>query len=95
MALTLKHQTAAEFAARFWERVKTAYQNGDKVEFARLLTWLWWRVQSGDFTNDQVRLTFNAAYGRSLNTSQWNNLVTTRIIPVKDRYLAMLAEGDL
>ena len=95
MALDLKHQTAAEFAARFWAKVKDSYQRNDKVEFARLITWVWQKVQAGDLTNDQVRLSFNAAYGRSLNTTQWNSLVTTRLVPTKDRYLAMLAEADL
>ena len=95
MALVLKHQTAAEFAARFWAKVKSAYQAGDKVEFARLITWVWQKVQAGDLTNDQVRLSFNNAYGRSLNTTQWNSLVTTRLVPIKDRYLAMQAEADL
>ena len=95
MALNLKHQTPAEFAARFWAKLKTSYQNGDKLTYHRMVWWIWARVQSGDFTNAQVRLTFNAAYGRSLNTAQWNNLVTTRIVPAKDRYLAMLAEGAL
>lgn len=95
MALDLKHQTAAQFAERFWARVKDAYQRGDKVEFARLITWVWQRVTAGDLTNDQVRLSFNAAYGRSLNTTQWNTLVSTRLVPIKDRYLAMLAEDGL
>ena len=76
MALDLKHQTAAEFAARFWARLKAAYQ-------------------AGDLTNDQVRLSFNTAYGRSLTLTQWNSFVTTKLVPIKDRYLAMLAEGDL
>ena len=65
------------------------------MEFARLITWVWQRVQAGDLTNDQVRLSYNAAYGKSLNVSQWNSLVTTRLVPIKDRYLAMLAEGNL
>lgn len=95
MALVLHHQTAAEFAVRFWTKVKDAYQRGDKVEFARLITWVWQKVQDGDLTNDQVRLSFNAAYGRSLNTSQWNTFVTNTLVPIKDRYLAMQAQGDL
>lgn len=95
MALTLQHQTAAEFAARFWAKVKAAYQGGNKVEFARLITWVWQRVQAGDLTNDQVRLSFNAAYGRSLTLAEWNTFVTNRLVPVKDRYLAMQEEADL
>ena len=94
MALTLQHQTAAEFAARFWARVKAAYVN-DRPEFERLVWWIWLRVQVGDLTNDQVRQSFNAAFGRSLNTAQWNSFVTTRLVPIKDRYLARLAEAAL
>jgi hypothetical protein len=40
-------------------------------------------------------VSFNTAYGRSLNTTQWNSLVSTRFIPIKDRYLALLAETNL
>ena len=95
MALTLNHQTQAEFAARFWARLLDAYQRGDKYEWSRLIWWIWSRIQAGDLTSDQVRQSFNAAYGRSYNTTQWNTLVTTRFLPAKDRYLAMLAETDL
>lgn len=95
MALNLQHQTPAEFAARFWRKVQAAYQAGDKLTYHRLIWWVWSRVQAGDLTNDQVRQSFNAAFGRNLNTTQWNNLVTTRFIPIKDRYLALFAEADL
>ena len=95
MALTLQHQTAAEFAARFWQRLRRAYESGNKQEYHRLIWWVWTRIQAGDLTSDQVRLSFNAAYGRSLNTTQWNNLVTTRFVPIKDRYIAWLAENDI
>jgi len=95
MALDLKHQTAAEFAARFWARLKAAYQAGDKLAYHRMIWWLWSKIQAGDLTSDQVRLSFNAAYSRTLTVAQWNSLVTTRFIPIKDRYLAMLAEGEL
>ncbi|MDH4285672.1 MAG: hypothetical protein OEV35_10180 [Gallionellaceae bacterium] len=89
-----QHQTLAEFAARFWERVKFAHQN-DKAEFARLITWIWQRVQDGSFTNDQVRQSFNASFGRALTLAQWNSFVTSRLVPIKDRYLAMQAEAEL
>jgi uncharacterized membrane protein len=95
MALDLKHQTAAQFAARFWARLKAAYQAGDKLTFHKMIYWIWKQVQDGNLTNDQVRQSFNAAYGRSLTTAQWNAFVTARLVPVKDRYLAWLAEGDL
>ena len=95
MALSLQHQTAAEFAARFWARVRSAYQSGDKYEFARLVWWAWSRIQAGDLTSDQVRLSFNAAYGRSLSVAQWNSFVTATLVPIKDRYLAMRDQVDL
>ena len=94
MAIVLNHQTAAEFAARFWAKVKDAYQN-DRPEFERLIWWIWARVQAGDLTNDQVRQSFNAAFGRSLTLAQWNSFVTSRLVPIKDRYLARLAEAEL
>jgi hypothetical protein len=95
MALNLQHQTAAEFAARFWRKGQEAYQAGDKLTYHRLIWWVWTKIQAGDLTSDQVRLSYNAAFGKSLNTPQWNNLVTTRFVPMKDRYLAFLAEGEL
>ena len=95
MALDLKHQTAAEFAARFWAKLKAAYQAGDKLTYHRMIWWIWSKVQSGDLTNDQVRQSFNAAYGRSLTLAQWNSFVTSRLVPIKDRYLARLNEAEL
>ncbi len=95
MALPLKHQTAAQFAARFWARVRAACQAGDKREYHRLVWWVWTQIQAGHLTSDQVRLSYNKAYGKSLNTTQWNNLVTTRFVPMKNRYLELLAEADL
>ena len=95
MALTLQHQTAAEFAARFWARVRSAYQSGDKLEFAHLVWWAWSRIQAGDLTSDQVRLSFNAAYGRTLSVAQWNSFVTSTLVPIKDRYLAIRDQADL
>jgi hypothetical protein len=96
MALALKHQTDAQFAARFWARARAAYKpGGDNLEFCRLVWWVWNQIQIGNLTSDQVRLSFNAAYGRSLNTSQWNTLVTSKLVPAKDKYLAILAQENL
>ncbi len=95
MALNLQHQTAEEFAARYWAKLRAAYGSGDKLTYHRMIWWMWSKIQSGDLTSNQVRLSFNDAYGRSLDSTQWNTLVTTRFIPIKDRYLALLAEGDL
>jgi hypothetical protein len=95
MALSLNHQTPQEFAARFWERVRSVYASGDRIEFARMVWWIYGRVQAGDFTNNQVRLTFNAAYGRSLDSTQWSVFVATTILPIRDRYQAMIDQADL
>lgn len=100
MALTLTHQTAQQFAARFWVRVSMAHaaaRAGDTSAAAlrdRLVWRIWRWIQNGDLTSDQVRQSFNAHFGRSLNTTQWNSYVTTRLIPMKDRHLATLAEAD-
>jgi hypothetical protein len=93
MALNLQHQTAAQFAARFWRNLAAAYQAGDKLKYHFMVWWVWTRIQAGDLTSDQVRLSYNSYFSKSLNTTQWNNLVTTRFVPIKDRYLAFLAES--
>ena len=95
MALNLQHQTAAQFAARFWAKVRAAHQSGNKLELCRLIHWVWTKVQAGDLTNDQVRISFNNAYGRSLNTAQWNSFVTSTLVPAKDKYLAIINQADL
>lgn len=95
MALNLRHQTAAQFAARFWRRLQAAFDAGDKLAYHRMVWWIWARIQAGDLTSDQVRQSYNAFFGRSLTLAQWNSLVSTRFIPIKDRYLALLADGAL
>lgn len=92
MALNLAHQTAAEFAARYWKNLKAAYDSGDKFKYHYMVWWIWSRIQAGDLTSDQVRLSYNAYFGKSLSVAQWNTLVTNRFVPIKDRYLALLAE---
>lgn len=95
MALNLRHQTAAEFAARFWARVQVAKQSGQQIEYCRLLYWITRRLVAGDITDLQARNSFNTAFGRSLTAVQWTTMRTTRITPAHDRYAAILAEGDL
>jgi hypothetical protein len=95
MALNLRHQTAAEFAARFWQRARDARARGDQIEYSRLLYWLTRKIVAGDITDAQARTSFNTAFGRSLTAPQWTSLRNTRITPAHDRYAAMLAEGDL
>lgn len=95
MALNLRHQTAAEFAARFWASVQAARQAGNQIEYGRLLWWLTRKLVSGDITDAQARISFNTAFARTLNATQWTALRTTRITPAHDRYAAMLADGAL
>lgn len=66
MALNLRHQTAAQFAARLRARFRTA----TREEAARLAWWLIERINAGDLTDAQVR----AAFG--LTTTQYNQLKT-------------------
>jgi hypothetical protein len=92
MALTFNHQTPAEFAARYWKTLHAAYQADDRQKYHYMIWWLWTKIQAGDLTSDAIRLSYNAYFGKSLNTTQWNTLVTTRFVPIKDRYLAWQAE---
>jgi hypothetical protein len=94
MALNLKHQTAAEFAARFWARVASVMST-DKQEFGRLMYWLERKLVAGDITDTQARGSFNNAFERTLTAGQWTTLRANRITVSHDRYAAMLAEGDL
>jgi hypothetical protein len=93
MALNLQHQTAEDFALRFWRSTKAAFDAGDREKYHRRIWWLWTKIQSGDITTAQARTSYNTAFGLSLTVAQFNNLVTTRFIPIKDRYVAWLAEG--
>lgn len=95
MALTLDHQTPAQFAARFWRAVQAARASGDQTTFCRLMWWLTERLVAGDITDAQARNSFNSAFGKALTAAQWTTLRSNRITPAHDRYAAMLAEGDL
>ena len=95
MPMSLSHQTAAEFSARFWKRVIEAKQASNQVVYCRLLHWLTEKLIAGDITDAQARASFNAAFGRALTAGQWTTLRTSKITPAHDRYAAMLAEGDL
>jgi hypothetical protein len=91
----LVQQTTAQFAARFWTRLQAAFDSGDKIEYCRLIWWLYNRIQAGSLTSDQVRQSYNTFYSKNLNTTQWNNLVTSRFVPARDRYQAMLNEAQV
>lgn len=94
MALVLVHQTAAEFAARFWLLVQQNIGK-DNVTFERLMWWLTERLNAGDITDAQARNSFNTAFNRTLTAAEWTTLRANRITPAHDRYAAMLAEGAL
>lgn len=66
MALQLKHQTAAQFVARFRE----AYRNAERDRVVQLARFIVSRIQSGDLTDTQVRNAFG------LTNTQWNALKT-------------------
>lgn len=95
MALNLRHQTAVEFASRFWDAVRAARAAGNQVEYGRLLWWLERKLVAGDITDTGARTTFNTAFGKALSAAQWTTLRTSRIKVAHDRYAALLAEGDL
>ena len=94
--MNLQHQTDAELAARFWTRLHAAYEAGDKWRWHYMIWKLWSWIQAGELTSDQVRVSFNSYHGTSYATgSQWNTFVTTRLVPIKDRYLSFIAESEL
>lgn len=84
MPLVLKHQTAAEFIARFRE----AYRNADRERMAQLAKWLLARIAAGDITDAQVRNTFG------LNVQQWNNKKTLLEDLVAKYDAVQAAQGD-
>ena len=95
MAIILRHQTAAQFAERFWAKLRVAYAAGDKLTYGRMIWWLYTKVQAGDLTTDDVRISFNNAYSRSLTIAQWNTFVTNNLKPIRDAYQAVLDKGEL
>lgn len=64
MALNLKHQTVAEFAARLRER----YRNSSRGDAARIAKWILDHLEAGDFTETQLRNVFG------LTAGQWTTL---------------------
>lgn len=69
MALILKHQTPAEFAARLVSRFRAASDE----EKARIATWLFERHPAGDFSGAPIAA-FAANYPRKLHcrAGLWN-----------------------
>jgi len=84
MALVLKHQTAAQFIARFRE----AYRNADRERLARLAKWLLARIAAGDITDTQARNAFG------LTAAQWNTKKTQMTDLVAKYDAVQAAQGD-
>jgi len=78
MALSLVHQTPAQLAARF----RSAYRVATAERAAKMAYWLIERIQSGDFTDTQVRTAF------SLTTTQYAAL-KARMTTLHDQYAAV------
>lgn len=79
MALTLRHQTAAQFAARLRER----FRDAQREECARIAHWIMRRIVVGDVTENQVRNAFG------LTVQQWNTLKTNKLEPLRDAWAAI------
>ena len=84
MALVLKHQTAAQFIARFRE----AYRNADRERLARLAKWLLARIAVGEITDTQSRNAFG------LTVTQWNSRKTLMADLVAKYDAVQAAQGD-
>ncbi len=83
MALTLQHQTFAQFAARLRQR----YRNATQAEAARIATWILDHLDAGDFTDAQIRNAFG------LTSAQWTAL-KAKMTTLRTNYEAVqAAEG--
>ena len=82
--MELKHQTPAQFIARFRARYRTA----DKEDLARLAYWLHARYTAGDITGAQIRSAFD------LNASQATAFLS-RVLTLRAHWQAILdARGE-
>lgn len=79
MALNLRHQTAAQFAARLREKYRTA----TSYECAVIANWILNKISSGDFTDLQVRNAFG------LTAIQYTTL-KNKLIALQNNYIAVL-----
>jgi len=82
MALTLKHQTAAQFV----ERLKARFKAAERYDKARIAAWLYDRFAAGDITQVQIRTAFD------LNTTAKWEAFRDRLIALRTHYLAIEAE---
>lgn len=81
MALNLRYQTPAQFAARLRKR----FRNAEREECARIAHWILRRIQLGDFTEAQVRNAFG------LTVQQWATLRTNKLEPLANAWAAVKA----
>ena len=86
MALSLQHQTVAEFAERFWKQTRAAYDADDKPVYHHHVWWLRERIAAGDVTSTQARTAYNAAFGTSVDATTWANVYVPRFQVIADRY---------
>ena len=80
MAISLQHQSAAQFAAR----LRARYLASSKIECARLATWVLNHLDAGDFTETQIRNAFG------LTAGQWTTL-KAKMTNLRTAYNAALA----
>ena len=93
MALPLKHQTMAQFAARIWAKLRAAQTSGsetDKLRADRICWRLYGWYQAGELTVPELRSSYNAFFGTSLNATQFNDNVLTKLLAARNRYQAAL-----
>jgi len=84
MALLLKHQTAAQFIARF----RAAYRDAERERAVQLARFILARIQLGDVTDAQARTAFG------LTSTQWNALKTKMNSWVTARNTLQSAVGE-
>ncbi len=73
--MILAHQTTAQFAARFREK----FRNAEKLEAAKMATFILNKIESGDFTDAQVRSVFG------LTLAKYTTL-KDKLIGLRDTY---------
>ena len=94
--LTFIESTPAEFATYFWTILRRAFWQNDKPLYHKMVWRLWKWVTDGKLTNEQVRVSFNNYFGTNYASgSQWNTFIQNRMVPIKDRYLAMMSETEM
>lgn len=94
MALVVTHQTKDAFALRFWTTLRNAYESNTpeaRHTYHKMVWRLWSWVTDGDLTTAQVRNSYNSTFGTALNSTQWNALMTSKFVPIKDAYLNWLS----